>query len=235
MEKWQLRDSIVKNVFHLEKNLVYEIIKIRALDYDIQRSNSENAHNYWSELQKDITNPFLKEEGKRIVDQQYPINSFENKFLNDNLNCKVNINATAFSNKLPEGKATDIFKNIINSHKGKILFIDFWATSCGPCVATIKKMKETRKEHKDNANFEFVFITDESLSPVESYDKFVKEQELENIYRLSSDDYNRLRQLFKFNGIPRYIVVDKKGEVIIDKFPMHNFNYLLNGILEKYN
>lgn len=234
MEKWQLKDSIVKNVFHLEKNLVYEIIKIRALKFDIERSNAENAHNYWNELQKDITNPFLRQEGERIVDQQFPINSFENSPLEGNLNHKVKINATAFSNKLPEGKATDIFKNIINKHKGKILFIDFWATTCGPCVATIKQMKETRKKYKDNTDFEFVFITDESQSPTESYDKFVKEQELENIYRLSSDDYNRLRQLFKFNGIPRYIVVDKKGEVVNDKFPMHNFTYLLNGILEKY-
>ncbi|WP_281298542.1 TlpA family protein disulfide reductase [Flavobacterium limnophilum] len=235
MEKWQLRDSIVKNVFHLEKNLVYEVIKIRSLDYDIKRSDSENAHAYWNELQKDITHPFLKKEGERIVSKQYPINSFQNNPLTDNLNRKVNINATAQQNKLPEGKATEIFKNIIKKHKGKILFIDFWATTCGPCVAGIKRMKEKRKEYKDNKDFEFVFITDESLSPLEPYNKFVGEQELENIYRLASDDYNYLRQLFKFNGIPHYVVIDKKGEVINDDFPMHNFNSLLNGILEKYN
>ncbi|KFC59650.1 hypothetical protein FEM08_15650 [Flavobacterium gilvum] len=235
MEKWQLRDSIVKNVFHLEKNLVYEVIKIRALDFDIKRTNTENAHAYWNELKKDITHPFLKKEGERMVNKQFPINTFQNNSLADNLNSKVNISATTLQNKLPEGKATDIFKNIIATHKGKILFIDFWATTCGPCVANIKQMKEKRKEHKDNKDFEFVFITDESLSPLEPYDKFVKEQELENIYRLASDDYNYLRQLFKFNGIPRYVVIDKKGEVINDNFPMHNFSYLLNGILEKYN
>lgn len=235
MEKWQLRDSIVKNVFHLEKNLVYEIIKIRVLDFDIKRSNSENAHAYWNELQKDITHPFLKEEGQRIVNKQYPINSFQNNPLIDNLNRKVNIKASAIQNRLPEGTATEIFKNIIAAHKGKILFIDFWATTCAPCVAGIKRMKEKRKEYKDNKDFEFVFITDESLSPLEPYNKFVAEQELENIYRLASDDYNYLRQLFKFNGIPRYVVIDKNGEVINDNFPMHNFNSLLNGILEKYN
>lgn len=235
MEKWQLRDSIVKNVFHLGKNLVYEVIKIRSLDFDIKRSNSENAHTYWNELQKDITNPFLKEEGQRIVNKQYPIDSFQNNPLTDNLNRNVSISATAIQNKLPEGKATEIFKDIIKNHKGKILFIDFWATTCGPCVASIKRMKETRKEYKDNKDFEFVFITDESLSPLEPYNKFVAEQELENIYRLASEDYNRLRQLFKFNGIPRYVVIDKKGEVINDDFPMHNFDHLLNGILAKNN
>jgi thiol-disulfide isomerase/thioredoxin len=235
IDKWQLRDSVVKNVFHLDKNLVYEIIKIRAIDYDIKRSDSENAHAYWNELQKDITYPFLKIEGERIVNKQFPISAIQNNFLADNSNRKLIINATAISNQLPEGKATNIFKNIVKNHKGKILFIDFWATTCGPCVATIKQMKEKRKEHKDNENFEFVFITDESLSPLEPYNKFVKEQELEKIYRLPSDDYNYLRQLFKFNGIPHYIVVDKKGEVVNDDFPMYSFNSLLNGILEKYN
>lgn len=235
MDKWQLRDSVVKNVFHLDKNLVYEIIKIRAIDYDIKRSDSENAHAYWNELQKDITHPFLKIEGERIVNKQFPISAIQNNLLADNSNRKLIINATAISNQLPEGKATNIFKDIVKKHKGKILFIDFWATTCGPCVATIKQMKEKRKEHKDNENFEFVFITDESLSPLEPYNKFVKEQELEKIYRLPSDDYNYLRQLFKFNGIPHYIVVDKKGEVINDDFPMYSFNRLLNGILEKYN
>lgn len=236
MEKWQLRDSIVKNVFHLEKNLVYEVIKIRSLDYDIKRSDSENAHTYWNELKKDITHPFLIKEGERMVNKQYPISNFQNNTLTDSfLSGKVSVSSTALQNKLPEGKATEIFKNIIKNHKGKILFIDFWATTCAPCVAGIKRMKETRKEYKDNKDFEFIFITDESLSPLEPYNKFVGEQELENIYRLASDDYNYLRQLFKFNGIPRYIVIDKKGEVINDDFPMHNFNHLLNGILEKYN
>lgn len=235
MEKWQLRDSIVKNVFHLEKNIVYEVIKIRALDFDIKRSDSENAHGYWNELQKDITHPFLKEEGEIMVNKQYPITFFQNNSLTDNLNRKVSISGAALQNKLPDGNATEIFKNIIKNHKGKILFIDFWATTCGPCVGSIKRMKEKRKEYKDNKDFEFVFITDESLSPLEPYDKFVKEQELENIYRLASDDYNYLRQLFKFNGIPRYVVIDKKGEVINDDFPMHNFDHLLNGILEKNN
>ena len=235
LEKWRLRDSIVKNVFHLEKNIVCEVIKIRALDYDIKRSDSENAHAYWNELKKDITHPFLKEEGERIVNKQFPINSFQNNTVADNLKRKVNINATSVQNKLIEGKATEIFKNIIAPHKGRILFIDFWATSCPPCVANIKQMKEKRKECKDDKNFKFVFITDKSSSPLETYNKFVVGQELENCYRLALDDYNYLLQLFKFNSIPHYVVIDKNGEVINDDFPMHSFNNLLNGILKKYN
>ena len=58
-------------------------------------------------------------------------------------------------------------------------------------------MKKTRKEYEGNKEFDFVFITEQRSSPEKRYDNFVKQQELKNTYRLSTDDYNYLRQLFK--------------------------------------
>jgi thiol-disulfide isomerase/thioredoxin len=227
MEKWRLRDSVVENTFKLEKNFVYDMAKIRALGFDIERSNSEYAHKYWETLKKDIAHPFLIEEGARIVNKKFPVSYNLDK--DGKMQMGESFQATAV--KLPEGKATNVFKKIMEPFKGKIVFVDFWATSCGPCVGSIKRMKETRKKYEGNKDFDFVFITDERGSPETRYNKFVEEQELKNIYRLPLDDYNYLRQLFKFNGIPRYVVIDKNGDVINDKFPMHNFDNELDGIL----
>ncbi|WP_111309054.1 TlpA family protein disulfide reductase [Confluentibacter sediminis] len=231
MEKWRLRDSVVSNTFHLKKNLVYDVVKIRALDFDITRANSENAHEYWRILKKDIENPFLKKEGDRIVNKKFPV-------LSTQINSIDGASTDALGNiqpqtaiKLPKGLATNVFKDIIDPFKGKILFVDFWATTCGPCVASIERMKQTRKKHEGNKDFDFIFITDERGSPIGKYNEFVKEQDLKNIYRLSTDDYNYLRQLFKFNGIPKYVVIDKNGDVINEDFPMHNFNFELDKIL----
>jgi len=232
MEKWRLRDSVIKNTFHLEKNLVYDLVKIRALKYDIKKSDSKNAHGYWETLKKDIDHPFLKEEGQRMVEKAFPVINVQQKGLDGKKSTALNLKATTV--KLPKGKATDVFNKIIAPFKGKILFVDFWATSCGPCVGSIKRMKETRQKYEGNKDFDFVFITDERSSPLKTYNKFVKEQNLKNIYRLTLDDYNYLRQLFKFNGIPRYVVIDKKGEVIDNHFPMYNFSHLLDGILSKH-
>lgn len=232
MEKWRLRDSVVKNTFQLEKNFVYDLVKVRALDSDIKRSDSKNAHEYWETLKKDIDHPFLKEEGERMVNKAFPIINVQQEGLDNNVVTALNMKATVV--KLPEGKATEVFRNILDPFKGKIVFVDFWATSCGPCVGSIKRMKETRKEYEGNKDFDFVFITDERSSPLKTYNKFVKEQNLKNINRLSLDDYNYLRQLFKFNGIPRYVVIDKNGDVINNHFPMYNFSSLLDGILEKH-
>ena len=41
-------------------------------------------------------------------------------------------------------------------------------------------------------------------------------------YRVSADEYRALRELFKFNGIPRYVLMDTDGKIRNDNFQMHN-------------
>ena len=94
-------------------------------------------------------------------------------------------------------------------------------------------MKETRRKYKDNPDFEFIFITDES-SKSPKYEDFIKEQELEHVYRVDQSTYQRFRDLFSFNGIPQYIVLDKAGNVVDADFAMHSFDFELPKILKKY-
>lgn len=233
MEKWRLRDSVIKNVYQLEKSIVQDMTKIRALKFDIDKSNPENAREYWSALKATINHPFLVSEGERMVNKKYPV--IENSVQQSYERQKPEVNSVRDNTtKLPEGKATSIFKNIIDAHKGKILFVDFWATSCGPCVASIKRMKETRSSYKDNPDIDFVFITSNNTSPEKTYLKFIENQELINTYRVSNDDFNYLRQLFKFNGIPQYVVISKNGEVIDNDYKMYRFNDTVDGIIEKH-
>lgn len=211
-ESWLAKDSVLHSDLGLENSLLYEITKIRSLNYIFNESPREEALVFWDNLKKGITNSYLIETGNRLFKETFP----EEK--------------TAVY-PLPKGVATDIFRKIVDPFKGKILFIDFWATTCAPCVGGIKTMKPNREKYKDNQDFDFIFITDERSSPKADYDKFVKEQEMKNIYRLSVDDYNYLRQLFKFNGIPHYTVIDKEGNVLSNNFQMHNFESELSGIL----
>lgn len=213
LKKWRLCDSILENEFGLKPNLVYEICKTRSLAFALKTMVKDEARNFVTTLDNGITNPFLIQENERIFNKTFPV-----------------ANKEAYT--LPAGKATDIFRKIIDPFKGKILFVDFWATTCGPCVSGIKSMKPTREKYKDNKDFEFIFITSDGGSPQTAYDNFVKDQELKNTFRISENDHNYLRQLFNFNGIPHYVAIDADGNVINDDFAMHNFDYLLNEILK---
>jgi len=212
LEEWRLKDSAVQNLLGLKPNLTYNIAKIRSLKYSFSQLPKTSALEYWDSLKVGIKNPILIKTGKDILLKTFPESSVS-------------------SYELPKGMATDVFKKIIDPFRGKILFIDFWATTCGPCVAGIKRMKATREKYKDNPDFEFIFITDEGSSPLETYNSMVVEQELKNTFRINKDDFFYLRQLFKFNGIPHYAAIDKNGKVISDHFEMYNFEYELAKIL----
>lgn len=230
MGPWKKKDSVMVNHLHLSNDLAYDITKTRSLKYDMDRiTEADQAHAYWQELSATIENEFLKKEGERIVLNKFPKNEINPA--RENSTPKMAIKSEIIP--LPEGKPKEFFYDIADQYKGKIVFVDFWATTCGPCVGTIKQMKDIRKKHKDNPDFEFVFITDQAQSPLAFYNKFTKEQEMENLHRVDTDIYNRFRQLFQFNGIPRYVVLNKNGEVIDGNFQMHNFSWLLPKILEK--
>lgn len=217
IDVWKLKDSILGNTLGLQPNLAYEIAKTRSLAFAFKNANSkENASELWAFLKQGIQTPYLVHTGNVMFEKSFP----EDK--------------TIVAKPLPNSPATDVFNKIIAPYKGKVLFVDFWATTCGPCVGSIKHMKETRKKYEGNTDFDFVFITDQRSSPEKNYNDFVKEQELKNTYRISTDEYNLLRQLFRFNGIPRYVVIDQKGDVINDNFEMYNFILELGQILPAY-
>ncbi|PHQ28087.1 TlpA family protein disulfide reductase [Leeuwenhoekiella nanhaiensis] len=232
LEKWKQKDSLLFNIFGIEKGLASDIIKVRSLKFWFDFWGKETSELVWTNLKKDIGNPFLRAEGQRMYDQTYPQVSDNEELVDGDLPASEIFKENTLV--LPEGKGTAAFRKITDSFKGKILFVDFWATSCGPCVATIKHMKETRKKFKDNPDFEFVFITDESQSPQKTYDKFIADQELENVYRVDQSTYHRFRDLFSFNGIPQYIVLDKAGNVVDADFQMYAFDFELPKILKKY-
>ena len=232
LEKWKQKDSLLINYFGIEKGLASDIIKVRSLKFWFDFWGKETSELVWTNLRKDIGHPFLRAEGQRIYDQIYPQVSDNEKLVDGDLPASEVFKENTLV--LPEGMGTTAFRKITDSFKGKILFVDFWATSCGPCVATIKHMKETREKYKDNPDFEFVFITDESQSPQKTYDKFIADQELEHVYRVDQSTYHRFRDLFSFNGIPQYIVLDKAGNVVDADFQMYAFDWELPKILKNY-
>jgi len=132
---------------------------------------------------------------------------------------------------LPDNEASRIFKKLITPYKGKYIFVDFWGTTCGPCRVGIEKMASLRKELRENTDFQFLYITGTETSPSKkSYDEYV-EKNLKGFpsLLLSAAEYRNMRELFHFNGIPRYVLIDRDGKIIDENYD----SYQLNTFLEK--
>jgi thiol-disulfide isomerase/thioredoxin len=215
-EHWRIKDSIYINELKLKQGIAYDIIKVRSLGslFEYLEDQKETASNIRAAIKAAVGEPFLWEESDRLFQKHFPAEQ-----------------QTAY--KLPDTYEAGIFKEIIAPFKGKILLVDFWATSCGPCVYNIKQHKELREQYKDSPDVAFIFITSENESPLGAYNKFVEEQELTHTFRLNADRYRYLRQLFRFNGIPRYVLVDREGDIPDDNLSEHLHEQRIKEAIEQ--
>lgn len=98
-----------------------------------------------------------------------------------------------------------------NSAKGKVVVINFWATWCPPCIAEMPSMELLYQKYKDNADVVFLFVSNEDVSVIK---KFMSKKEYSFKVYQSLTDYPKE---FDVTSIPRTFVIDKKGEIVIDK------------------
>ena len=119
---------------------------------------------------------------------------------------------------LPEGEAADIFRKLVEPFRGKWVYIDFWSTTCGPCMQGIESSADERKKLASRDDIELVFITGDRSTPQEAYREYVDENlEGEVSYLLPEAQYIQLSTLFKFSAIPHNERVDPDGRIVCGK------------------
>lgn len=111
----------------------------------------------------------------------------------------------------------DSYSSIINSYKGKVILIDFWASWCAPCIADIPYVQKLEKE-LGRSGFVVVHISmDENKNLWEKASKVYDFHEKN--FLLLSNFRSPLATNLKLKTIPKYVLVDKKGQYInIDAF-----------------
>lgn len=114
-------------------------------------------------------------------------------------------------NEVPKTAGDKVFDAIMEKYKGKVVYVDFWATWCGPCRSGIERIKPL-KDEMVNEKVAFVYITNQT-SPKNTYDNMIPSIKGEH-FRVSADEWNVLSSRFKISGIPHCVLVGKDGKVI---------------------
>lgn len=119
------------------------------------------------------------------------------------------------SRPAPQFSLTDLNGNAVSlsDFKGKTVMIDFWATWCGPCIASFPGLQQTVNKYADDENVKFLFIN--SWERVENKKKNAADFLKKNNYtfKVLMDEDNKVITDFKVSGIPTKFIVDKDQNI----------------------
>ena len=125
---------------------------------------------------------------------------------------KKEFSKESLSKKLVTTEKSEIsFESILKKHTGKVTVIEVWASWCSDCVKAMPKVKEMQG---NNPNVDFVFI-----SMDKAFDKWqngIEKHELKGDHYWVTDGMKgEFGKSIDVDWIPRYIVIDKEGQIQI--------------------
>ncbi len=114
---------------------------------------------------------------------------------------------------------------------GKFVMIDFWATWCGPCRKAIPELNAFQKKFADKLIV--IGVSDETEDKVRAF----KDPGLE--YSSALDPKGRMKKELAVTGIPHVILIDPKGIVRWEGYPLLEGEELTEKavaeVIEKYS
>ena len=124
----------MSEVLNIKEAFVFDVVKLQQNLSDLDRNMEPYTENKVKYLEQLIQTPFLA----------HYISVENNK-----LKAKIEANKTKEGyavNYVEKTEGDELFKSMIHKFKGKVVYVDFWATWCGPCKTGINRIKPLKEE-----------------------------------------------------------------------------------------
>lgn len=200
----------------------FDVIDKNITDSKVKEHLSYNAINQYVGQSGANVNSELMDRFKKNCPNTELINKIEKKLATWSKLSKGEP-AFNFTGKDINGKEVSL-----TDMRGKYVYVDVWATWCGPCRGELPHLQKLEKEFHGK-NIEFVsFSIDQDKG---AWEKMVKEKEMKGIQLIGNKAFkSSICQDYMINGIPRFMLFDTEGKIIDVNAPRPSGN--IKNIIE---
>ncbi len=125
----------------------------------------------------------------------------------------------------------DWMNNLLSIHKGKVIYIDIWATWCGPCRSEVPYAIDLHQYFKGQP-IEFVNLC--LSSDREAWKQVIKKQKMVGSnYYFNKDQSELLLRKLNVAGFPTYLIIGKDGQVVDRQAPRPSSGSVIKTHLSK--
>ncbi len=117
--------------------------------------------------------------------------------------------APDFTGNTPEGK-----KLSLSDLKGKVIYIDVWATWCSPCIQEFPYSRKLQQQFEGNEQVVFLYVSVDKDKDQEKWKKMLADKQLKGTHILDPrEGDSSIWKAYLISGIPRYILIDQAGNI----------------------
>lgn len=126
-----------------------------------------------------------------------------------------------------------VWQDIINKYRGKVIYVDLWASWCAPCKAEMPAAKQLRESYKDkDVVFVYLAVNDKEQNWHQAIEDCQTDYLGDNYLVLNTATAALLNEI-KFKTIPRLLLYDKNGELVDTDAPRPSSSQI-QSLIDKY-
>ncbi|TVQ08910.1 MAG: AhpC/TSA family protein [Bacteroidetes bacterium] len=113
----------------------------------------------------------------------------------------------------PEIALTDINGNevALSDFRGKVVYLDFWASWCGPCMREVPYAKELKQRFEGEEDLVFLYVSVDDDE--QAWRRTVEQQQIQGVHLNVKGMRHEVAQSYNVQGVPSFFLIDRDGVI----------------------